>query len=161
MPTTAQVIQARERERHALELRKGGATLAQVGEALGVSKARASQLLERALGRLPRESGEEVRRLEVERLDALLMAMWPQAMKGSGWAVGRCLEVMERRARLLGLDAADARADRLVDVLAEAAPLVAGVLLAVVDRLGLDDQQRALALEAAQGELLAIEARAS
>ncbi len=43
--------------------------------------------------------------MEVTRLDQLLVAMWPKAMQGSGWAVDRCLGIMKRRAELLGLDA--------------------------------------------------------
>jgi hypothetical protein len=154
------LVAAREREARVLELRKGGATTRQIGDSLGVSHQRAEQLLRRALDRLPREPAEELRRLELARLDALWLAMWPQAMQGAGWAVDRCLAVMARRARLLGLDAADQRADRLVDVLEEAAPLVAGVLLAVVDGLGLSSEQREAALDLARAELLAAQARA-
>lgn len=46
----------------------------------------------------------EAHRLELERLDALQAALWPEAMKGKHLAVDRILQISERRARLLGLD---------------------------------------------------------
>lgn len=47
--------------------------------------------------------------LELERLDALTEALWPKAMSGQTPAVAAILRVMERRAKLLGLDAAPDR----------------------------------------------------
>ncbi len=41
---------------------------------------------------------------EVPKLDMLEHALWTKAMAGSGEAVERILMIMERRARLLGLD---------------------------------------------------------
>lgn len=46
----------------------------------------------------------EAHRLELERLDALQSALWPEAMRGKHLAVDRILQISERRARLLGLD---------------------------------------------------------
>jgi len=51
------------------------------------------------------ETAEEIRRLELERLDAMLFAIGPEVRKGSYGAIDRALKIMERRARLLGLDA--------------------------------------------------------
>jgi len=99
------MLQARERERQVLELSKGGANFVQIADRLGISDRMVSRIYHRALERIPVPAAEEVRHLEVVRLDALLTAMWPKAMQGSGWAVERCLSIMERRARLLGLDA--------------------------------------------------------
>jgi Homeodomain-like domain len=98
-------VTAREREARALELRKAGATFAQIGKALGCCESRAWRIVQRALGRVVAEPLEELRQLESLRLDQLLMVMWPKAMAGNGWAVDRCLAIMQRRARLLGLDA--------------------------------------------------------
>jgi hypothetical protein len=42
--------------------------------------------------------------LELLRLDALLQAMWAQALGESTWHVDRCLAISDRRAKLLGLD---------------------------------------------------------
>jgi hypothetical protein len=51
------------------------------------------------------ESADELRKVEVARLDLLYLKMSPLADQGSMGAVDRCLRIMERRARLLGLDA--------------------------------------------------------
>ena len=51
------------------------------------------------------EPADELRTLELERLDRLLLGVWGQAAKGNQGAVDRALKIMERRARLLGLDA--------------------------------------------------------
>ena len=40
---------------------------------------------------------------ELPKLDALEQALWGKAMEGSGWAVERILQVMDHRARLIGL----------------------------------------------------------
>lgn len=95
-----------ERDRQVLELRKAGVGVVEIAERFGISHGRVSQIVKRALTLAITEPAEEVIRLEVERLDGLLVAMWPQARKGDLKAVDRVLRIMERRARLLGLDAA-------------------------------------------------------
>ena len=67
----------------------------------------AHRAVKRALERLNGEIGEsvtDVRRMELERLDAMLGALWPKAERGNLTAVDRVLHIMERRAKLLGLD---------------------------------------------------------
>lgn len=51
------------------------------------------------------ELAEDVRDLEVQRLDALLAVAWPKAMNGDLFAFDRVLKVSESRRRLFGLDA--------------------------------------------------------
>ena len=101
-------ITARQRERQALELRMAGATYAKIAEALGISVAGAHGAVMRALKRLNEkvtEDAEEMRRLELERLDSLMLTLWPQAKRGNQGAIDRILRIMKRRAELLGLDA--------------------------------------------------------
>jgi hypothetical protein len=47
----------------------------------------------------------ELKAEELSRLDGMLRGLWPDARKGSHGAVDRVLKIMERRAKLLGLDA--------------------------------------------------------
>jgi len=115
------IVRGRQREIESLELRKAGLTYRQIGERLGITEQGAHAAVMRALRRLNEritEAAEEVRRLELERLDRLLLALWPQAAKGNQGAVDRVLRIMERRARLLGLDA-----PKGVDVTSGGAPL--------------------------------------
>lgn len=60
--------------------------------------------IQRRAGGLLRPA-EEVRTLEVARLDAMLLALWPQVKQGNQGAIEKALKVEERRAKLLGLDA--------------------------------------------------------
>ncbi len=99
--------QAAARRLQALELRKGGATYRQIGERLNVSEAQAFRDVDHALGmlaKLTEGEAEKVRALEVARLDSVLLPMLQQAKRGSQGAVDRVLRIMERRAKLLGLD---------------------------------------------------------
>lgn len=51
------------------------------------------------------EDAEALQRIEVERLDRLLDALWTAAIAGDCGAVDRVLKIAERRSKLLGLDA--------------------------------------------------------
>lgn len=53
-----------------------------------------------------RESLVEIVDLENQRLDELLAAVWPRAMKGDVRSVEAALKIGERRAKMLGLDEA-------------------------------------------------------
>jgi transposase len=92
----------------ALDLRKRGKTYREIGEALGVSHVTAYEWVGSALTATLREPSEAVRQIEAERLDALIKAIWPGATRENNPdydAVDRVLKVMDRRAKLLGLDA--------------------------------------------------------
>lgn len=54
------------------------------------------------------ENAEEILRMELDRLDRMQRGLWKEAIEGSPGAVDRILKIMERRAKLLGLDAPDA-----------------------------------------------------
>lgn len=101
-----QTIRGRERELAALALRKEGLTYAEIAERLGISESGAHAAVMRALRRLfekVNEEAEQVRTLELQRLDDLLMALWPK--RHLPHYVDRILHIMERRSKLLGLDA--------------------------------------------------------
>jgi len=51
-----------------------------------------------------REGSDQLRELELQRIDALYAVVWPLAIQGQLSAVDRCLTIMKRRAELLGLD---------------------------------------------------------
>jgi len=103
--------QAAERAKQAFAMRIAGATYAQIGERLQVTTGAAHKMVRRVLDQTRQETAEaadELRRLEVERLDALTLLLWKQATgskEPNHGAIDRLLRIMERRARLLGLDA--------------------------------------------------------
>jgi hypothetical protein len=104
--TSGKRIEAAERVRKALELRKAGATFAVIAVQCGYSNAqRAHEAVVAAIRALPREGAIEVRQLELERLDRLQLGMWERAIKGDAEAFSAVLRAMKRRAELIGLDA--------------------------------------------------------
>jgi hypothetical protein len=99
-------IRNREHLAQALGLRKAGASYDAIGKALGLSKTRAYQLVTEGLEEINqtvRDEAQAVKRLELERCDELLLALWPQ--RKNPRAADSILRIMERRARLEGLDA--------------------------------------------------------
>jgi hypothetical protein len=101
-------VQAAVRRKEAVDLRIEGKTYREIGQELGVTPTRARQLVAEALAALQKdtsESAEELRRLELDRLDQLQSGLWEEAAGGNLKAVGAALKIMERRARLVGLDA--------------------------------------------------------
>lgn len=104
--TSPRRITAIERQRQALELRKAGCSYRVIADQLGYANASgAIKAVAKALRASVQEPAAELRTLELERLDSLLRALWPQAIKGNTAAVDRVLKIMDRRAGYLGLDA--------------------------------------------------------
>jgi hypothetical protein len=98
--------------RKALELRRNGATFAQIGAALGIGRKTVSKLIDRELARQQHEAREDAGAalgLELERLDAALRVACavmnnPAAGAESRLrAIDRVLRVEFLRCRLLGL----------------------------------------------------------
>lgn len=102
----ARLIDARERERQVLELRRDGLTFDAIARRLGYSDpSGAYHAFQRALARITEEPAQEVRRLELERLDWMFECLRDAIAKGRGYAIEKGIMIMDRRARLLGLDA--------------------------------------------------------
>lgn len=98
----AAALQAAE----AMRLRVHGYTYDQIAETCHYnSRASAYNAVQRELERTVSEPAQDLRHLEVERLDALLQAFLPLALTGDHLACARVLDIMARRAKLLGLDA--------------------------------------------------------
>ena len=141
-----------EMQRRAWELRLRGVTQVDIAIELQVSQGFVSGLLKRA-----REEMVEQNRLDagtatgeqVGRLDKMIAALSPAAEAGDVKAVQALLAVEDRRAKLLGLDAATRKA---VDLTTGGAPLAYTVQIPVVQRIdsvtappvvdeGADDEQ--------------------
>lgn len=122
-------IETAKRDGEAAQLRANGKTYDQIATELGFSdRSLARRAVERALAAAVREPADELRQLELIRLDAL----WVEAVKvmttehitvNNGrvievdgiplkddgptlQAIDRLLKIMERRAKLIGLDSA-------------------------------------------------------
>jgi hypothetical protein len=79
-----------------------------IADQMSVTKATAYNRCQRALAAIPAEAVDEFRRLEGQRLDLLLEKAMDKALseeKSSMFAIDRVLAIMDRRAKLMGLDA--------------------------------------------------------
>lgn len=97
-----------DRQAKALELRRAGLSYREIAAKIGIGKSQAQRLVEAGLEQVRDEVDAEARDLkaiELSRLDAMLSGLWPDARRGAHGAVDRVLRIMERRAKLLGLDA--------------------------------------------------------
>ena len=92
----------------AARLRASGLTYQQIADRTQTDKGTAYRRVQRAIAAVPVEAVEELRQIELERLDLMLakvMEKTTSTEKGFLFAVDRALAISERRARLLGLDA--------------------------------------------------------
>jgi hypothetical protein len=149
-------IAATARQAEAVRLRANGQTFDEIGQALGITKQAAFKLVTRALEATLREPASQVRVIDLERLDQLqvealavlrrthYVVQGGKIVRGDDGeplvddaptlqAIATIVRLMERRARLLGLDAAqkhevltldtiDAEIRRLEDQVAKTTP---------------------------------------
>ena len=103
-------IRTTEKTLRALELRKRGLNYTQISKKLGCHQSTACRYVLSELENLAdkcREEAAHVRDLELQRLDDLYLIAYRAIIGGNNLAgIDRCLRIMERRAKLLGIDAA-------------------------------------------------------
>jgi hypothetical protein len=96
-----------DKENAVLELRRSGETWERIALAVGYANASGAQkAYARVVTRVQRESVDEIRDLELDRLDRIQRAYWkPAIVDLDKRAAEVVLKVMDRRAKLLGLEA--------------------------------------------------------
>lgn len=101
------LIETRENRLRALELRKQGLPYRKIGEVMGCRAGTAHQWVMWAFRELiesVNEAAEDVRKMELDRLDSMQAALWNDCEAGDKPAIAATLRIMERRSKLLGLD---------------------------------------------------------
>jgi hypothetical protein len=112
------LLETAERRAFIFKLRRAGVTYREIAERAiekfglerlpqGWNDLYACKDVGRELDRLRTELNESVkdlRNMQDERLNDLFVSLWPQAMRGHQGAVDRVLRIMDRRAKLWGLD---------------------------------------------------------
>ncbi|HTF49381.1 MAG TPA: hypothetical protein VK735_18220 [Pseudonocardia sp.] len=100
-------IAAAEKRRAALLARQQGHSWAEVARVAGYSSAGgAHSAAMQALRDIPREAADELRKVELETLNEMQVALRRKLdEKPSAFLVDSILRIMERRSKLLGLDA--------------------------------------------------------
>lgn len=103
-------IEAAEKQSFAMELRKLGFTYEEIAKKVGyASRGAAHTAVQSGLQKIITEGGEELLALERERVESMWLGIFPVACKGNIDAIDTCLKLMDKRARLHGLDATIAK----------------------------------------------------
>jgi hypothetical protein len=158
------------RERRVLELRRAGVSFDQIASTVGyTARGAAHKAFMRALSRTLVQPAQELRDLEADRLDRMQVQVWERALRGDDKAILTVLRIMERRARLLGLDHADGLAEKALAMTEEAGRRQIAEMQTFLTNLGLDGDVRAraeaaayfgrlrIALELESGELIDVD----
>lgn len=95
------------RKQKALTMRRAGIPVEAIAAHLGAHPSTVYAWLKDAIAAIPREEADELRLLELDRLDAIFRGHFAAAVSGDVRSADTCLKIMERRARLLNLDAAN------------------------------------------------------
>jgi hypothetical protein len=94
---------AQWRKARAVELAIAGASYGAIAAEVGYShRGTAYKAVHKALAERVAEGVDELRRLEIDRLDVLQAALWPKAMSGDTAAAFVVLKIIEQRVKLLG-----------------------------------------------------------
>ncbi len=94
-----------DRRVECLRLRREGLRYAEIGKIVGVSEPTAWRHVQQGIAALIAEPAKAVLAIELERLDGLFVPQYAKATEAGDYnACLSCLKIMERRAKLLGLD---------------------------------------------------------
>jgi hypothetical protein len=105
--TNIVAMDKKQRLAKAIRLRAAGVSLEEIMVQVGFSTIETLQrAISNALKKHISTAVEEYRAMENVRLDEILRVLWPRVLKGELTAMDRAFKVMERRARLMGLDQA-------------------------------------------------------
>lgn len=103
--TTPRRMEMDERQAAAMNLRRRGISYERIAVELGyASPSGAYEAVKAGMLRTLREPADELRQLELDRLDDMLEAISENIMAGDLDSIATALRISERRAKLLGLD---------------------------------------------------------
>lgn len=103
--TAGNVIDAAERQRDALALRRQGKTFQEIADELGYAGHQgAYNAVATALRNIPAEERRLMRQLDEQRLDSMIATLWPRIIGGDLLAMDRLIRILARRAKMYGLD---------------------------------------------------------
>jgi len=106
MKVNTKSIEVREKDRQALELRKAGASYEVIAKQLGYADSSgAYKSVQRSMKTIIAEPTDELRQVEYERLNQILLILWERVQQGELGAIDRALSVMDRISKMYGLDA--------------------------------------------------------
>lgn len=93
-----------DREAQAIALRRKGLTYDEIAQQIGFqSKGPAFTAVQRGMTRALRESADDLREFEAQRLDAAMAAIWDDVLTGDRSAIMCLVKLVQERAKLFGL----------------------------------------------------------
>lgn len=99
-------VETHEREMRALDYRRKGHTYEEISRYMGLGgPGVAYRIIQRAMSKAIVENADEVRAVELDRLDGFLTRLQEKIERGDTKAIDTALRIMDRRAKMLGLDA--------------------------------------------------------
>jgi hypothetical protein len=94
-----------QRRVKALDMRKLGYDYVQIAEQCGYSSAKVARgAVNVALRSVEVEAVEDLRQIQYGRLETMMQKLWPDILKGDTKAIHAGLAVIERQAKMFGLD---------------------------------------------------------
>ncbi|SRR5258707_1665056 len=103
--TTVKDINAAEKAKLAIMLRKQGYTLDEIALQIGYSdRSGAFRAIKRELDRVPATDAKDLRKLEEMRLDDMLKGIYGKAQEGDTWSIDRVIALSKRRSEITGMD---------------------------------------------------------
>ena len=102
---SAAVLERQQRNQKIFEMRLAGASERAIAPHFNISSIQVHRILHQYVDMLNKElcvDAAKVKRMELERLDAMMLALWSN--KNDPRAGDTLLRIMERRARYLGID---------------------------------------------------------
>ena len=104
--TQEKKLAALEKRKQALQLAIAGVDYQTIADRVGYNSRQAAHAaVKSALVETLRPPSDELRQMQLTRLDEMIKYLWSQVSKGNYNAVDRIIKIEERRAKLLGLDA--------------------------------------------------------
>jgi lambda repressor-like predicted transcriptional regulator len=111
-PVHPNVLKARERSADIFHLRKQGWTIREIALKYNVHPNAITAIIKREVQKVTKKTSEDLdtlRQIQLERLDFMWKSLWPNMECGNANAIEKGLAVMERQAKLLGLDAPEVK----------------------------------------------------
>ncbi len=87
-----------------LMMRRQGYQYRDIAAELGISTALAHNYVKDAIGGLVKEMAEEVRQVQIQRLETMLAGVMDKAEAGDAFAIGSSLQIMDRIDKLHGIE---------------------------------------------------------
>lgn len=103
LPNQAKVA---EEQKRCYELRLKGHSIRAIAEIVGLPKSTVHERIEAEIANTVPPLAEQVRQMELDRLDRWLLALEDKIADGDTHAITTAIKVAERRAKYLGIDSA-------------------------------------------------------